>query len=214
LRLFFRLLYNEFAWSYDLVAWAVSLGQWKAWGRTALPHLRGERVLELGHGPGHLLETLANQQLAPMGLDLSPQMTRQAKRRLRQTGLQVPLVRARAQALPFRSGSFDSVVATFPTEYITHLHTLHEVSRVLTSKGRLAVALGVCFEGAGLLSTLLAWLYRVTGQDRAFSDAFTARLRQANLSPSITGEEVDRATVVLIVAEKDRREPHLTRSPS
>jgi len=34
LRLFFRLLYNEFACTYDLVAWVASLGQWNAWGRT------------------------------------------------------------------------------------------------------------------------------------------------------------------------------------
>lgn len=203
LRLFFRLLYNEFAWSYDLVAWAVSLGQWKAWGRTTLPHLHGERVLELGHGPGHLLKTLANRRFTPVGLDLSPQMTRQAKRRLREAGLQVPLVRARAQALPFRSRSFDSVVATFPTEYIAHPRTLQEVTRVLTSKGRITLALGVRFEGKGFLSILLSWLYRVTGQDRSFSNAYTARLRQAGLSPSITWEEVDRAAVMLVVAEKD-----------
>ncbi|NIV35557.1 MAG: class I SAM-dependent methyltransferase, partial [Anaerolineae bacterium] len=37
LRLFFRLLYNQCAWVYDLVAWVVSLGQWNAWGRTAIP---------------------------------------------------------------------------------------------------------------------------------------------------------------------------------
>ncbi|MGD1994820.1 MAG: hypothetical protein PVI59_16625, partial [Anaerolineae bacterium] len=54
-RVFFRLLYNQCAWTYDLVAWVVSLGQWNAWGRTAMPHLSGGRVLELAHGAGHLL---------------------------------------------------------------------------------------------------------------------------------------------------------------
>ena len=32
----FRLLYNEFAWTYDFVAWVVSFGQWKAWGPMVL----------------------------------------------------------------------------------------------------------------------------------------------------------------------------------
>ncbi|MBM4425321.1 MAG: hypothetical protein FJ030_18410, partial [Chloroflexi bacterium] len=31
LRLAFRLLYNEFAFTYDLVSWAVSVGQWRQW---------------------------------------------------------------------------------------------------------------------------------------------------------------------------------------
>ena len=71
---FFRQLYNELACTYDLVAWVVSLGQWKAWGRTAIPHLPGKRVLELGHGPGHLLVAMAERGLTPVGLDLSLQV--------------------------------------------------------------------------------------------------------------------------------------------
>ena len=31
LRIFFHLLYHPFAWTYDFIAWAVSLGRWKDW---------------------------------------------------------------------------------------------------------------------------------------------------------------------------------------
>ena len=31
MRLFFRLLYHPFAWTYDGVASAVSMGRWKRW---------------------------------------------------------------------------------------------------------------------------------------------------------------------------------------
>ena len=55
----FHLLYHELAFTYDALAWLVSLGQWQAWGRTALDRVRGPRVLEVGHGPGHLLIALA-----------------------------------------------------------------------------------------------------------------------------------------------------------
>ena len=96
LRTFFRLLYNEFAWSYDLVAWLVSRGQWRAWGRTSLSHLRGKRVLELGHGPGHLLVEMAERGFAAVGLDRSSSMGRQAKTHVRGSRVAVPLVRARA----------------------------------------------------------------------------------------------------------------------
>lgn len=204
LRLFFRLLYNEFAWSYDLVAGLVSLGQWKAWGRTTLSYVHGERVLELGHGPGHLLLALADQGLTAMGLDLSPSMGRQARRRLCRSDVTVPLVRGHAQTLPFRSGSFDSVVATFPTEYIIHPQTLHEVMRILPPHGRLVVAVGARFKGEGLLADLLTWLYRITGQNPPSPDVFTPRLQQMGLSARVVWEEVDSTAAMLVVIEKAR----------
>jgi ubiquinone/menaquinone biosynthesis C-methylase UbiE len=202
LRLFFRLLYNEFAWSYDVVASLVSLGRWKAWGRATLPHLRGERVLELGHGPGHLLVALEREGFDPVGLDLSPHMGRQAQVRLRSAGLSVPPVRGRAQALPFRDGSFDTVVATFPTGFIVDPATLREVTRATSPKGRLVVALGARFEGEGLFASFLTWVYRVTGQNEPSPDAFGPWLEEAGLSPRTVCERVGQTTVLLVVAEK------------
>jgi ubiquinone/menaquinone biosynthesis C-methylase UbiE len=202
LRLFFRLLYNEFAWSYDVVASLVSLGRWKVWGRTTLHHLRGERILELGHGPGHLLVALERQGFDLVGLDLSPYMGRQAEWRLRRENLSVPLVRGRAQALPFYDGAFDTVVATFPTRFIIDPRTLREVTRTTGPKGRLIVALGARFEGQGLLASFLTWLYRVTGQDEPLPDAFDPWLEEAGLSPRTVRERVGQTTVLLLVAEK------------
>mgnify|MGYP006305922161 CR=1 FL=1 len=202
LRHFFRLLYNEFAWSYDLVAWLVSRGRWKAWGRTALHHVRGAQVLELGHGPGHLLVALQRRGYAPVGLDLSVNMGRQARRRLDRAALSVPLVRARAQALPFRDGCFDTVAATFPTGLIVDPRTLREVTRTLQASGRLVVALGASFVGEGLLASFLTWLYRVTGQAEPSPNAFEPLLKEAGLSPRTVRERVGQTTVLLVVAEK------------
>ncbi len=204
LRFFFRLLYNEFAWSYDLVAWLVSRGHWKEWGQTTLSHVHGERVLELGHGPGHLLVDLAKRGLLTAGLDLSPTMTRQAKRRLQAAGVPAPLVRARAQALPFCRGSVDTVVTTFPTGYIVQSETLREARRVLAPEGRLVVAAAARFEGEDLMSRFLAWLYHITGQDQPSPGALTPWLEQAGLSPRVIWEAVDRTAVMLIIAEKAR----------
>lgn len=202
LRLFFRLLYHDLAWSYDAVAWLVSLGQWRAWGRTTIDHLRGKRILELGHGPGHLLAALERQAFNPVGLDPSPQMGRQARRRLREAGLSVPLVRARAQALPFRARCFDAVVATFPTGYILDPRSLEEVTRTVRPGGRLVVALGARFEGEGLVASFLTWLYDVTGQSEPSPDAFVRWLEEMGLSSRLVREQVGRTTVHLIIAEK------------
>lgn len=210
LRLFFRLLYNEFAWTYDLVAWTVSLGQWKAWGRAALGQLQGERVLELAHGPGHLLTAMAAQGLSPVGLDLSPYMGRLAQQRLRKDDLTVPLVRARAQALPFCDGCFESCVATFPTEFILDPATLREAARVLRSSepaeeqpsGQLVV---VAWAGLGrrdLLSRFIGGLYRVTGQGKPPPDAGKELVLKAGFAHSTVWERVGRSEVMLVVAQK------------
>ncbi len=114
----FRLLYHELAWTYDVVSWVVSLGEWRRWQRAALPYVQGPRVLEIGHGPGHMLLALQMKGCRVMGLDLSPQMGRLARKR----APSVPLVRGRVQDLPYAEGSFDTVLATFPTEYVVDAH--------------------------------------------------------------------------------------------
>jgi len=202
LRLFFRLLYNELAWTYDAVAWIVSLGQWRNWGQTTLSHLRGERVLELGHGPGHLLVALNERGFAPVGVDLSSTMGRQAKAELIEAGANVPLVRARAQALPFRAASFDSIVATFPTDYIVDRRTLSQVTRLLRPMGRLVVAASARFEGRGLRATFLSWLYEITGQGEPEPGGFASRLADAGLTCRVVWEDVGRTEVMVVIAHR------------
>ncbi len=81
---FFKLLYHQFAWSYDWVSGAVSLGNWNSWTRAALPYLQGPRVLELGFGPGHLQVALQKREIWSVGIDESWQMASQAVLRLKQ----------------------------------------------------------------------------------------------------------------------------------
>ncbi len=206
-RLGFRLLYREMAWTYDGVAWLVSRGRWWTWGERALPRLRGERVLELAHGTGHLLVTMHRAGLRPVGVDLSPQMGRLAQRRLGRAGCAVPLVRAQAQALPFPSASFDSIVATFPTDFIVDPCTLDEVARLLRPQGRLVVVMGARFTGRGVLSRLLEGLYRITGQREPLAEDLEERFHQAGLTVWTETETVWESTVVLLVARPRRGNP-------
>ena len=199
-RFFFGLLYNEFAWTYDFVARVVSLGMWKAWGRTAIPHLRARRVLELAHGPGHLLVAMADRGLTPVGLDLSPYMGRLARRRRAKEGLTVPLVRSRAQALPFRDGCFDSAVATFPTDFILHPATLRETARVLGTDGRLVVVAMARLSGRSFLARFIRWLYRITGQEGPIPREGEELLEDTGFTARAVLEQVGRSEVVLVVA--------------
>lgn len=164
LRFFFYLIYKPFAWTYDWVAFIVSVGKWQAWILSVLPDLDGPRVLELGHGPGHLQKAVLEQGSWTCGLDASRQMGRIAFNRLRNSGLKPNLVNARAQYLPFANSSYSQIVATFPTEYMMDERTLDEVWRVLTPGGKLVVMPVAWITGNGPLERAAAWLFRITGQ--------------------------------------------------
>lgn len=161
LRLFFRLLYHEFAFAYDLVAATVSLGRWKDWVMSALPFIEGRRVLEIGHGPGHLQRLLLERDLFAVGIDESQQMGFLAKRN---TGGSALLTRGLAQRLPFPDSTFDTVVATFPADYIFDPVTLTEAHRVLRGGGRFVLLPGAILMGRGAWDRFMAWTFRITGQ--------------------------------------------------
>lgn len=176
LRFFFRLLYHQFAFTYDLVAATVSLGRWKAWVLSVLPFLQGTRILEIGHGPGHLQRAILERNLLAVGLDESTQMGHLARHNLkrflrsktdqnRHPGYtQISLTRGISQTLPFPRESFDTIVSTFPSEYIFDPKTLAEAQRVLTPGGRFIILPGATIIGRGILDRAMALLFRVTGE--------------------------------------------------
>jgi SAM-dependent methyltransferase len=63
----------------------------------------------------------------------------------------VRVQQADVQALPFIDASFDSVVSTFPTDYIFDPAALGEIVRVLRPGGRLVVVLGAVLLPANIL---------------------------------------------------------------
>lgn len=151
----FGLLYRNryLYWFASTVPFA---GQWRVWQRLALPRIRGTRVLEIGCGPGKLLADMVRAGYTCAAVDRSPQMVAAARDELRHQGLsqsETPVSQADVQHLPFLGESFDTVVSTFPTEYIYAPASLREIARVLRPGGRLIVVLG-----AGLLPTRVALL--------------------------------------------------------
>jgi ubiquinone/menaquinone biosynthesis C-methylase UbiE len=170
LKQLFHLLYYQLAWSYDLVAWCVSFGQWSAWRRLAIQFLRPGPTLELAYGTGGLFVDLSKSGCQPVGIDLSPYMARLTKRRLQQENLSITICQAKSQALPFPSGYFRNVVATFPTDYIFQKETLTEIHRVLSSEsgtsnsGRLIVVFEGQLRGPWPIRPFIEWLYKITGQ--------------------------------------------------
>ena len=202
LRIFFHLLYHQFAWAYDFVAATVSLGQWNDWVMTILPYLDGPRVLELGFGPGHLQSALTSGGVPAFGVDTSPQMACLASRRLIQNNQTHHLANAYAQHLPFADQSFQQVAATFPPEFILAEDTFSEAYRVLAPGGSLVVLPTVWITGRKILEKIAAWIFDITNQAPSWDDRILEYFTKAGFQPRLERASHKSWSVVIVLAKK------------
>ena len=105
--------------------------------READAHLLGEvagrRILEVGAGSAMCSRWLATQGARPTAVDLSGGMLRHARAGAAATGIEVPLVQADAQHLPFREAAFDVAFTAFgAVPFVADsARVMREVARVL-----------------------------------------------------------------------------------
>jgi len=223
LHFFFYLLYHPFAFTYDLVAATVSLGRWKDWVLSVVPFIEGTQVLEIGHGPGHLQRVLLSRGLIAVGIDESAPMGRLAKKNLKRAFAGNPvqfsspvqqkndgkfnLTRGLAQYLPFPGECFDTIVATFPSEYIFEAITLNEAFRVLHPGGRFVILPGASILGRGLMDRMMALIFRITGETPPnIAETLQERSResfsQANFIVQIHELDIKSSRVFIMLATK------------
>jgi len=110
--------------------------------QAALDVRPGERVLDIGSGPGLLAEALAST-VGPAGrvcgIDTSEPMLEMARRRCA-AHLHAEFEHADAGKLPFEDSSFDAAVSTQVYEYVADMPSaLAELFRVLRPGGRVAI---------------------------------------------------------------------------
>jgi len=151
-KLLFETLYKN-RYLYRFASTVPFAGQWRIWQRLVLPHIVGKDVLELGCGLGDLFADMLAVGFTCRAVEHSPQMVAAARDTLRKRklGEATWITQESAQHLPFADASFDTVVSTFPSEYIYDPATIAEVARVLRPNGRVLV-----IEGANLLP--VGWL--------------------------------------------------------
>jgi ubiquinone/menaquinone biosynthesis C-methylase UbiE len=199
---FFEMLYTRLAWGYDAVSWIASMGQWNAWVTAALVGIPCDNLLEIGHGTGHLISHLQSGAHRSWAIDPSIQMSRITRKRLLSSGLRVNICRAVAQALPFPSNQFSTVVATFPSRYIFDRRTIFEVARVLKQGGMIVIVLYARITSASVLDRLAKWLFDVTGQSGDAASTDFRPWEEAGFSVKLEEISLGRADVVRVTAQK------------
>ena len=196
-----RLLFGPLAPCYDGWTWAISLGRWPSWQRTALPHVQGPRVLEIGCGTGHLLAAMAHGGAQCWGADQSPQMLALAGRNTRQRGAKAQLVRCLGQRLPFRDEAFDTVVLCF-SGLAWLPQVLAEVKRAMAPAGSLVVVDEVFFPRITPATRFIRSALSLYDCEAEEAPPHDAPLREAGLISRVEEHSVRDSMVRLLVAQK------------
>ena len=123
---------EQIPWIYDAMCAVAEWQGMRRWREWVARGARG-RTLDLGCGTGRSLP-LFPQGATAIGIDPSADALRRARRR----APEVPLVRANAEALPFRDGIFDTVVSSLVFCSVPDpAQGLSEINRVLRRDGQL-----------------------------------------------------------------------------
>jgi ubiquinone/menaquinone biosynthesis C-methylase UbiE len=113
-----KMIYNE----YNEVPATLSL----------LQNIRGKKILDLGCGTGIYTKILKKKGAKVQGIDISPKMIEFAKQYVKGVDFKV----GSAYKLPYKSGTFDIVLASLVVHYFGNLDkAFKEIRRVLKKNG-------------------------------------------------------------------------------
>jgi ubiquinone/menaquinone biosynthesis C-methylase UbiE len=105
---------------------------------SAVEHVQVSRVLDVGCGAGQeLLPFVTERQALGVGIDSAPETGRVGRQMFTSISraTRVQFLRARAEAVPLRSASFDVVVCRLALPYMNNRRALSEMARVLRPGG-------------------------------------------------------------------------------
>jgi demethylmenaquinone methyltransferase/2-methoxy-6-polyprenyl-1,4-benzoquinol methylase len=133
-------LFAPLAPTYDRAAALLSFGQDARWRSFLVERVEAEphqRILDVATGTGAVANELRRRfGCTVVGLDQSPEMLAEARRRL---GEGIELVTGTAEALPFPDAAFDGLSFTYLLRYVEDPEaTLRELARVVRPGGVIA----------------------------------------------------------------------------
>jgi 2-polyprenyl-3-methyl-5-hydroxy-6-metoxy-1,4-benzoquinol methylase len=117
----------------------IFVNQFKVY-RFASQFCSGKRILDIGCGTGYGTSYMAESAESAVGIDISRQAVRYARRQYSSPG-KVQFLRMSAESLRFADRSFDFIISTENFEHLSDHHAnLREMARVLTDGGMLVLA--------------------------------------------------------------------------
>ena len=129
---------------------AAAPAQWArdelSWGVFRVPEstvacigdVAGLDVVELGCGTAYISACLARQGAHPVGVDPTPAQLDTARRMMRETGIEFPLVQAPGEDVPLPDASFDLALSEYGASlWADPYRWVPEAARLLRSGGRL-----------------------------------------------------------------------------
>ena len=124
------------AWASEDISWGVFHVPESTVG--CLGDVDGLDVVELGCGTAYVSAWLAKRGARPVGVDPTPAQLETARRMMRETGIEFPLVQAPGESVPLPDASFDLAISEYgaclwadPYEWVP------EAARLLRPGGRL-----------------------------------------------------------------------------
>jgi demethylmenaquinone methyltransferase / 2-methoxy-6-polyprenyl-1,4-benzoquinol methylase len=142
---FARELFNGLPHRYDTLAELLSFGQNRRWRRAmvqAITPSAPRRVLDVATGTAGVALMLTDHTDADVvGIDLSEQMLRRGRDRVRQGRQErrIRLVVGRGEQLPFADNAFDALTFTYLLRYVSDpAVTVAELARVVRPGGTIA----------------------------------------------------------------------------
>lgn len=155
-------LFDDTAGEYDFVERLLGLGRGPRYRRDALRRaglVPGMRVLDIATGTGLVAREaieIVGAHGSVIGLDPSPGMLEEAR------GLDIPLVRALGERLPFPDASFDFLSMGFALRHVSSLEALlGEVRRVIKPTGTACILELTRPQGALAAASMKAFMTRV-----------------------------------------------------
>lgn len=128
--------YNWMAKGYD--AFMVIFPLWKKWIKKVIPHIKGDKILEVSFGSGYLMSKYASDKHEIYGIDYNEKMLEITKNKIKKLSIDAKLSQGNVEKLPFPDNTFDTVINTMAfTGYPDGDKAMSELNRVLKPEGRL-----------------------------------------------------------------------------
>ena len=158
------------AWARDEIDWGVFHVPESSVG--CIGDVAGLDVVELGCGTAYVSAWLAKRGARPVGVDPTPAQLETARRMMRETGIEFPLVESPGESVPLPDASFDLAISEYGASlWADPYKWIPEAARLLRAGGRLIfltnsnVAM-LCFPPVGPLTEQLQrplfGIYRTT----------------------------------------------------